>query len=122
MSNPGGDERPPVPSDDLFAAGDPPPVVPAYEPAELRDPTPEYDALAEASVSPLVVESTDFSRDEAEAVTGDADYHLAPNPGAASPLDTVKRFAAQQPAAFLGAALVLGWLVGKVFSSSDDDE
>lgn len=37
-------------------------------------------------------------------------------------LEKVKAFADQRPAAFLAAALVAGWLVGKLLGSSDDDE
>ena len=37
-------------------------------------------------------------------------------------MTTVKAFAAKQPAAFLGVALAAGWLVGKIFFSSSDDD
>ena len=37
-------------------------------------------------------------------------------------LAKVKAFADERPAAFLAAALVAGWLVGKLLGSSDDDD
>jgi hypothetical protein len=42
--------------------------------------------------------------------------------GAGGLLEKVKAFADQRPAAFLAAALVAGWLVGKLLSRSGDDE
>ena len=63
----------------------------------------------------------------ASALTPEADYALAPNPTDAGPLAQVKAFAAEKPAAFLGAALAAGWLLGKITSrgkrrsASDDD-
>ena len=49
-------------------------------------------------------------------VKAEADYALAPNPTDAGPLAQVKTFAAEKPAAFLGAALAAGWLLGKISS------
>jgi hypothetical protein len=87
---PGGDERPP--------------------PAELLEPTPAYDALtAEAPLAePL--------GGGASSLTPDVDYALAPSPTDAGPLAQVKAFAAETPAAFLGAVLAAGWLLGKITS------
>lgn len=125
MTNPGplGGERPlDGPDADPLAVGEvPPPAVPAapaYEPTELNDPTPAYDSLAEET--PLVVEDVDYEVAQADTVQT-PDYALAPNPSASGVLSSVKEFAAQKPAAFIAVALFAGWLVGKVFSSSDDE-
>jgi hypothetical protein len=121
MTNPGplgGDERPLTgPDADPLAVGQ----VPA--PAPL-DPTPAYDSLAQEThtdPAPLVVEDVDYAVDQPDAVQT-PDYALAPNPSAAGVLSSVKEFAAQKPAAFIGIALLVGWLVGKVLSSSDDSD
>jgi hypothetical protein len=42
--------------------------------------------------------------------------------GAGGVLEKVKAFADQRPEAFLAAALVAGWVVGKLLGSSDDDD
>ena len=111
MTNPasqGGDERPPPP----------------YEPAERFEPTPAYDALAaEAPLS----EPIGGTLGTPEPLTPEADYALVPNPTDAGPLGQVKAFAAKKPAAFLGAALAAGWLLGKITSrgrrrSAGDDD
>lgn len=110
MTNPGplgGDDRRPV---DLPLVGETPPAAvppaPAYQPSELLDPTPAYDSLA--------VE-TGLDTPTYDALIGETVD--------TGPLATLKTFAAGNPAAFLGAALAAGWLVGKLFfSSSDDDE
>ena len=92
-ASPGGDERPP----------------PAHETTERLEPTPAYDALAaEAPSEPI--------GGGASTLTPEADYALAPNPTDAGPLAQVKAFAAEKPAAFLGAALAAGWLLGKIAS------
>jgi hypothetical protein len=101
---PGGDERP----------------SPAYEATERLEPTPAYDALAaEVPLSEPVGGGT-------ASLTPEADYALAPSPTDAGPLAAVKTFAAEKPAAFLGAALAAGWLIGKITSRgkrrSRDDE
>jgi hypothetical protein len=105
---PGGDERPPTPDVDPLTVGElPPPAAPpppAYDTTELLEPTPAFDALAQE-----------------KQLTPEADYALAPNPGDAGPLAQVKAFATEKPGVFLGLALAAGWLVGKIFSSSDDD-
>ena len=104
-ASPGGDERPP----------------PAYETTQGLEPTPAYDALA--AEAPL----GEPPEGGASALTPEADYALAPNPTDAGPLAQVKAFAAEKPAAFLGAALAAGWLLGKITSrgkrrsASDDD-
>ncbi len=109
MTNPasqGGDERPPP-----------------YQPTERFEPTPAYDALAaEAPLSAPVGGTAGTS-----ALTPEADYALAPNPTDTGPLGQVKAFAARKPAAFLGAALAAGWLLGKITSrgkgkSADDGD
>jgi hypothetical protein len=46
------------------------------------------------------------------------DYDATPS----GPLAQVKAFATNRPAVFLGLALAAGWLVGKILSSSDDEE
>ncbi len=130
MTNPGplGGERPlDGPDADPLAVGQvPPPAVPdapAYEPAELNTPTPAYDSLAQETSldQPLVVEDVDYEVAQTDSAQS-PDYALAPNPSASGVLAAVKDFASQRPAAFIAAALFAGWLVGKVFSSSDDDE
>ena len=69
---------------------------------ELAAATPAYDALAaESGFAPAYPEP---------AAAG----------GAGGALAKVKAFADERPAAFLAAALVAGWLVGKLFGSSDD--
>ena len=110
----GGDERP-----DPFAVNEtPPPATPpaaAYDSTELLEPTPAYDSLAQETAL-----STADTEDK--ALTPETDYALAPNPGSSGPLGLVKTFATDKPAVFLGLALAAGWLVGKIFSSSDDDD
>lgn len=78
--------------------------------------TPAYDALAEESglTDPVAPTST-------VPLTDDHGYYSAGGSDGGA-LAKVKAFADQRPAAFLGAALVAGWLVGKLFSSSDDGE
>lgn len=110
----GGDERP-----DPFAVDEtPPPATPpaaAYDSTELLEPTPAYDSLAQETA----LSTTDT---EDKALTPETDYALAPNPGQSGPLGLVKTFATDKPAVFVGLALAAGWLVGKIFSSSDDDD
>jgi hypothetical protein len=107
---PGGEERPNVDplGMDLGVDEVPPP---AYETTELLEPTPAYDALA--AEAPL---SEPAGTASAGALTPEADYALAPNVTDAGPLAPVKAFAAEKPAAFLGAALAVGWLIGKITS------
>ncbi|MFL6128796.1 MAG: hypothetical protein ACJ73E_07005 [Mycobacteriales bacterium] len=104
-----------------------PPVPPAYEdPSELVDPAaPAYEeptdllaAVPEAEATALGAAGTPaYDALAAETRFGEP----APKPGGGL-LAQVKAFADERPAAFLGAALVAGWLVGKLLSSSDDDE
>src|SRR5215213_3554533 len=107
---PTGGERP-----DPFAVDETPPAATppaaAYDSTELLEPTPAYDSLAQ---------ETGLSAPEDPALTPETDYALAPNPGQSGPLAQVKTFATDKPAVFLGLALAAGWLVGKIFSSSDD--
>ena len=124
MTNPGplsGDERPLTgPDDDLLAAREVPPPAqppaPAYEPTELLEPTPAYDSVARE------VTLGEPGYPEPGTPGQDADYQLAPNPAGSGPLVAVKAFAAQRPAMFLAAALLAGWLVGKLLPSSGDDD
>jgi hypothetical protein len=123
-ASPGGDERPPpapyepterfAPAEpaESFAPAEPAQSFAPAEPAEPFEPTPAYDALAaEAPLSEPVGATAGTS-----ALTPEADYALAPSPTDAGPLGQVKAFAAQKPAAFLGAALAAGWLIGKITS------
>jgi hypothetical protein len=104
-ASPGGDERPP----------------PAYGTTEPLEPTPAYDALA--AEAPL----SEPMGGGASTLAPEADYALAPNPTDGGTFAQVKTFAAEKPAAFLGAALAAGWLLGKITSrgkrrsASDDD-
>ena len=105
-ASPGGDERPP----------------PAYGTTDRIEPaTPAYDALA--AEAPL----SEPWEAAPSTLTPEADYALAPNPTDAGAFAQVKAFAAEKPAAFLGAALAAGWLLGKITSrgkrrsASDDD-
>ena len=112
---PGGDERqPPVPNVDPLPVDEvPPPAMPptpAYETTGPLDPTPAYDALA--AEAPL----TEPLDSGTSTLGPEADYALAPSPTDAGPLAQVKTLAAEKPAAFLGAALAAGWLLGKITS------
>lgn len=119
MTNPaplGGDERPDPLAMHTDPLAVPPPAVPsaaAYDSTELLEPTPAYDSLAQ---------ETGLTAPLDAGLSPQADYALAPNPGDAGPLAQVKAFAGDQPAVFIGLALAAGWLVGKIFSSSDDDD
>jgi hypothetical protein len=123
MTNPapmGGDERPDV--DPLAPDEVPPPAVPpapAYDSTELLEPTPAYDSLAQETA---LIEPVDPIQPVDAALTPETDYALAPDPGETGVLAQVKAFATDKPAVFLGLALAAGWLVGKIFSSSDDDD
>jgi hypothetical protein len=123
MTNPaptGGDERPDV--DPLAVDEVPPsavPPAPAYDSTELLESTPAYDSLAQETA---LIQPVDPPEPVDAALSPEADYALAPNPGAAGPLAQVKAFATDKPAVFLGLALAAGWLVGKIFSSSDSDD
>jgi hypothetical protein len=124
MTNPpsqGGDQRPPPAPVEPVEPFEPVERLESVEPterfepveaAERFEPTPAYDALAaEAPLSEPIGGTAGTS-----ALTPEADYVLAPSPTDAGPLGQVKAFAAQKPAAFLGAALAAGWLIGKITS------
>jgi hypothetical protein len=130
MTNPapmGGDE----PNVDPHAMDEVPPT-PAYDPTELLEPTPAFDplaqetALTEPATGPATGPVTEPVAEpllppppplvESEYDTA-VDYAATPS----GPLAQVKAFATERPAVFLGLALATGWLVGKIFSSSDDD-
>jgi hypothetical protein len=128
MTNPaptGGDE----PIVDPYAADEvPPPAVPptpAHDSTELLEPTPAYDSLAQETTltepvlppaaEPVLQPATPLVESEYDT---SVDYDASPS----GPLAQVKAFAAQRPAVFLGVALAAGWLVGKILSSSDDDD
>jgi hypothetical protein len=122
MTNPapmGGDE----PNVDPYAVDEvPPPAVPpapAYDSTELLEPTPAYDSLAEeaALTDPLLPPVAEPAVPLVESEYDTAVDYAASQSG---PLAQVKAFATQRPAVFLGVALATGWLVGKIFSSSDD--
>ena len=140
MTNPaplGGDESPPpgssadpLPVDEVPPSAIPPP---AYESSELLEPTPAYDSLAaEAPLTdPMGTSAVDPDPltapvppvdPAASTLTPEADYALAPKPGDAGPLAKVKAFAAEKPAAFIGAALAAGWLIGKLTSRGSDND
>jgi hypothetical protein len=125
MTNPAPEGRDAAaPVEGTPPAATPPP--PAYESSELLEPTPAFDSLAQeqglggtgltepiAPISPIEDRTT---------LGPDADYALAPNPADGGPLGTVKAFAAKNPAAFIGAALAVGWLVGKLLPSGNKDD
>jgi hypothetical protein len=85
-------------------------ALPDVESTELAAPTPAYDALAAES---------GFDALEPAGAGGDGGTG---GTGGAGVLAEVKAFAAERPAAFLAAALVAGWLVGKLLGSSGDDD
>jgi hypothetical protein len=119
---PGGEERPNVDPFLVDEASPAMPPPPAYETTEVFEATPAYDALA--AEAPL---SAPAGTEPAGALAPEADYALAPSPTDAGPLAQVKAFAAEKPAAFLGAALAAGWLLGKIMSrgkrgSADDSD
>ena len=124
---PGGDERPPpVPNVDPLPVDEVPPAAmpqpPEYETTERLEPTPAYDALAAEAPLTEPVGSTAGDR---STLAPEADYALAPNPTDAGPLAQIKTLAAEKPAAFLGAALAAGWLLGKITSRGgrrDEDD
>lgn len=115
---------------DMFATGTPPaarPTPPAYDdPAELVSSGPAYDAPtdlldagSDAVVTDLAAPTPAYDALAAESGFTPTD---PPPTGGGGALAKVKAFADERPAAFLGAALVAGWLVGKLFGSSDDED
>lgn len=99
------------------------PVPPAYDdPSELVSP-PAYDEPTELPVPG--VEATDLATGTPayDALVAESDFTVSePAPAAGGALAKVKAFADDRPAAFLAAALVAGWLVGKLLGSSGDDD
>jgi hypothetical protein len=120
-------ETPPPAQPDLPAYDDPTELTgstrPAYdEPTDLLDAVPDVEAteLAAADVAgtpayDALATETGFT-EPAEPTT------TVPPAGGDGALAKVKAFADERPAAFLAAALVAGWLVGKLLGSSDDDD
>ena len=83
--------------------------------SSLSQPTPPtYDAAADL-VQPAEPTTT---------VPADDSYgrHAYPDEAGGGILDKVKAFADQRPELFLGVTLLVGWLVGRLFSSSDDSD
>lgn len=146
---PGRDERglaasePVVPEGDPLAdplAADPltadvPPSPPVASPAPAA-----FEPVSDSPVYDEVVSRTDefatigsgadaFS---ATGTTGADEFSTIGDSGGAvfgdvrepagGPLGAVKAFAAQRPQVFLGVALAVGFLLGRVLSSSDDEE
>lgn len=114
MTNPG-----PQGGDDPLAVGEvPPPAMPPapayepYEPSELLAPTP-------AHADPAAGTPTYDALAQEPALSGA--FEPAPDSGSGR-MTTVRALAAKNPAAFIGGALAVGWLLGTLFSSSDDDE
>ena len=93
------------------------PAVPAYdEPADLLDAVPDVEATGLAATS--YADTPAYDALASESGFGSAEETSA----AGGVLAKVKAFADERPAAFLAAALVAGWLIGKLFGSSDDDD
>jgi hypothetical protein len=86
------------------------PPAPAYEPSELLAPTPARDDFATGT-------PTYDALAQEPALSG----AFEPAPESGGPMTTVRALAAKNPAAFIGGALAVGWLLGKL-SSPDDDE
>jgi hypothetical protein len=126
---------------DPLAAGDPVgglppparPAPPAYDdPAELVDPvTPAYDEPTDLLDAIPDVEATELAAPSSagtpayDALAAESGFGAAEStPAGGGVLAAVKAFADERPAAFLAAALVAGWLVGKLlgWSGSDDDD
>ncbi|CAA9290710.1 MAG: hypothetical protein AVDCRST_MAG41-4312 [uncultured Corynebacteriales bacterium] len=110
MTNPG-----PQGGVDPLAVGEvPPPATPpapAYEPSELLAPTPARDDLAAGT-------PTYDALAQEPALSGA--FEPAPESGG-GPMTTVRALAAKNPAAFIGGALAVGWVLGRLFSSDDDE-
>jgi hypothetical protein len=114
---------PPAPLDPLPVDEDPSrlvdPAGPVHdEPGVLLDATPGVEASELAASSYADTPAYD-------ALAAESSFGLtepARPTGAAGVLAKVKTLADERPAAFLVAALLAGWLVGKLLGSSDDDE
>jgi hypothetical protein len=95
---------------------------PAYdEPTDLLDAIPDVEAT-ELAATQEAVGTPAYDALAAEAGYTELAAPTVPPPGAGGVLAQVRAFADERPAAFLAAALVAGWLVGKLLGSSDDDE
>ena len=96
------------------------PVPPAYEdPSELV--TPGYagpaDPLADVTTGTL---HETVGTPAYDALAAESGFGRESGGSAGDLLARLKAFAEERPAAFLAAALVAGWLVGKLLSSDDD--
>ena len=108
MTNPG----PPSGYDPLAVGEVPPPAMPpapAYEPSELLAPT---SALGDLAAGTPTYDALTREPELSGA------YEPLPEPG---PMASVRAFAGQNPAAFIGGALAVGWLLGRLLSSDDDE-
>lgn len=125
---PTADENPdPLTGNSPLGATTPPaqPVPPVYDdPSELVS-SPAYDEPTDLLDAVPDVEATDLATDTPayDALVSESDFGVPePAPADSGVLAKVKAFADERPAAFLAAALVAGWLVGKLLGSSGDDE
>jgi hypothetical protein len=113
---------------DPLSAGTPPPAQPrppAYDdPSELVDPAPAHDEPTEVLDAVQDVESTELATPTPayDALAAESGFQPSASRTAGGALAKVKAFADERPAAFLAAALIAGWLVGKLLSSSDDED
>jgi hypothetical protein len=128
----------PAAEPDPLTAGDPiggtpPPARPAPpeydDPSELVDPAvPAYDEPTDLLAAVPDVEASELAAPSYagtpayDALAAESSFGAAESTPAGGVLAKVKAFADERPAAFLAAALVAGWLVGKLLSSSDDDD
>lgn len=96
-------------------------ALPVDPPASAPDPLTAPTPPAAQPAAPLYDEVASGAEFEAIGDDGAAVYGGDPI-GGGGPLDKVKAFAADKPQLFLGAALAVGFLLGRLLSSSDDDE
>ena len=131
-------EPDPLAADAPFGETPPPeqPEPPAYDdPTELvessrpayDEPTDLLDAIPDVEATELAAASETVGTPAYDALSAEAGFTEVAEPTTAVPpaggaLAQVRAFAEQRPAAFLAAALVAGWLVGKLIGSSDDDD
>ena len=108
-------DLPPLVEPDPLAIGTPPPArpaPPAYdEPTDLLGTVPDEAAAALAAPTPAY-----------DALAAETRFTPVEPAAPAGVLAKVKAFADERPAAFLAAALVAGWLVGKLLGSDDDED
>jgi len=102
--------EPPLPAEPYQAAGG------ASTPADLSTPNPPAAGPLVGGTPPgdALATSTSSIPDAYEPTAGTS-------AGAGGLLEKVKAFADQRPEAFLAAALVAGWVAGKLLGSSDDE-